>query len=340
MKDRIPVNPGRVLITPEDGSAAFYATITRADNPTEEGTKLNKANLLKDATAALFEYGNGAVPDNIFEFLGKYNLHWWKRRPVGQHVEEKRTVTTGQTIVSSKSSKDATYTIKYADAVFIDPDTLAVSLVNPVSLAVSFNNQDSTFPSLLGKYATNFSSGTSVIYYIPTNAKYTCYTDPYETVFQAGIYTVSGQTVADIGSWEYLRSSDESAYPDSGESGGYEYQYLGVPFDNAVNGAKIEAGVYTGTGTYGSSNPCSLTFDFVPSILIISGVLKSKSTTISGVGSVVMNISYGYYGESYSEYSIRGNVQSIGNQVQWYSDNAASEQMNTSGNTYYYVAIG
>lgn len=65
MKDRVPVNPGRVLITPENGSAAFYATMTRADNPTQEGTPLNKSSLLKDATAALFGLGTDAVPDDV-----------------------------------------------------------------------------------------------------------------------------------------------------------------------------------------------------------------------------------------------------------------------------------
>lgn len=65
MKDRIPVNPGRVLITPENGAAAYYATMTRADNPTQEGTPLNKNSLLKDATAALFGLGTDAVPDDV-----------------------------------------------------------------------------------------------------------------------------------------------------------------------------------------------------------------------------------------------------------------------------------
>lgn len=69
MQDRVPVNPGRVLITPENGSAAYYATMTRADNPTQEGTPLNKASLLKDATAALFGLGTDAVPDDALSAI-------------------------------------------------------------------------------------------------------------------------------------------------------------------------------------------------------------------------------------------------------------------------------
>lgn len=66
MEDRIPANPGRVLVTPENGGSAYYATLTRADNPTQEGTPLNKANLLTDATAALFGLDANAVPNDVF----------------------------------------------------------------------------------------------------------------------------------------------------------------------------------------------------------------------------------------------------------------------------------
>ena len=69
MQDRVPANPGRVLITPENGSAAYYATVTRADNPTQKGTPLNKASLLKDATAALFGLGTDAVPDDALNAI-------------------------------------------------------------------------------------------------------------------------------------------------------------------------------------------------------------------------------------------------------------------------------
>ena len=42
VKDRIPKKPNRILITPENGSAPFYATWQRADEPIEEGTPINK----------------------------------------------------------------------------------------------------------------------------------------------------------------------------------------------------------------------------------------------------------------------------------------------------------
>ena len=42
-KDRVPQKPGRVKITPEDGTA-FYAVMERADEPIEVGTPLHARN--------------------------------------------------------------------------------------------------------------------------------------------------------------------------------------------------------------------------------------------------------------------------------------------------------
>lgn len=52
MRDRIPAagKAGRMLITPENGTAPFYATVTMADDPLEEGTPLVKSTLLSDNT--------------------------------------------------------------------------------------------------------------------------------------------------------------------------------------------------------------------------------------------------------------------------------------------------
>lgn len=66
MQDRVPVNPGRVLITPENNGEAYYATLSRADNPTQEGTPLNKSTFLKDQTALLFGFDPSATPNDVF----------------------------------------------------------------------------------------------------------------------------------------------------------------------------------------------------------------------------------------------------------------------------------
>lgn len=182
MRDRIPVNPGRVLITPEDGSAAFYATMVRADNPTQEGTPLNKANLLKDATAALFGLGADAVPDDVLE-----RIH-----------------------------------------------------------------------------------------------------------------------------------------------------------DLIAGRAQVATGSYTGTGTYGASNPNSLTFDFVPKLVIVAkdglhpGGYDTQWSSTSFIWTYGQTSADKYDGDSTSYIDFT----QTGNKLSWYNKSSANGQCNTSGAAYHYVAIG
>ena len=84
MQDRVPLYPGRVKLNPVSGQANTF-DLTRADQPTQEGTPLNKASLLKDATAALFGKTNAAVPDDILNLLSKSAL---------AQIQEKYTKTT------------------------------------------------------------------------------------------------------------------------------------------------------------------------------------------------------------------------------------------------------
>ena len=235
MKDRVPLYPGRVKLVPVSGQENLY-NMVRADQPTQEGTPLNKATLLKDATAALFGLDTNAVPDDVLAYIGKYNQYWWRRR-----------------------------------------------------------------------------------------------------------------TPVQAGDWEYLQSSDRSAYPDSGEQDGYEYQYLGIPFDNAATAPKIATGSYVGTGKYGSNNPNSLTFEFEPKIVMISSIERNDDFSIFPCFSLPESypsiIGYGWSGlfndqliTSQDNYAKRD-----GNTLSWYykgSSSAAPRQLNSSDKTYTYIAIG
>lgn len=72
MEDRIPTpgQAGRMLITPEDGSAPFYAKLAMADNPTNPGTPLNKETLLQDNTEIqIFGDSNNRTVDEAFSRL-------------------------------------------------------------------------------------------------------------------------------------------------------------------------------------------------------------------------------------------------------------------------------
>lgn len=81
MQDRVPTYPGRVKLIPVLGQENTYEMV-RADKPTQEGTPLNKANLLQDSVANMYGLPESAIPNDVFAFLGKYNLHWWRRRRI------------------------------------------------------------------------------------------------------------------------------------------------------------------------------------------------------------------------------------------------------------------
>lgn len=72
MKDRVPLYPGRVMLTPVSGQESTYDMV-RADEPTQEGTPLSKATFLKDSTASLFGLGSDAVPDDAFAALSRFH---------------------------------------------------------------------------------------------------------------------------------------------------------------------------------------------------------------------------------------------------------------------------
>lgn len=175
MKDRVPTYPGRVQLTLVSGDVY---DLTRADQPTEAGTPLNKATLLKDATAALFGLTSAAVPDDVFA-----------------------AIATGR--------------------------------------------------------------------------------------------------------------------------------------------AQIETGTYDGTGTYGTSNKNTLTFGFVPKIVIVSG-LDYGSEGYGGLPWITGQTTVVSYWGANSSGMWMGTATCAwnGNTIQWYSGVDAIRQLNKSGKTYYYVAIG
>lgn len=88
-----------------------------------------------------------------------------------------------------------------------------------------------------------------------------------------------------------------------------------------LNTAVMAVGSYEGTGTFGQDSPNSLTFDFSPQMVILSG--GGQSLTISG--------------EIKTESGTVGYIE--GNTATWYSVDA-ERQLNQSGQTYSYVAIG
>lgn len=71
MKDRTPKYPGRVQLTPVDGTENTF-DIVRADEPIEQGTPINKKTLLTDETAYLLELKvDDPTPDDAFNHIAR-----------------------------------------------------------------------------------------------------------------------------------------------------------------------------------------------------------------------------------------------------------------------------
>ena len=107
--------------------------------------------------------------------------------------------------------------------------------------------------------------------------------------------------------------------------------------------ARIATGSYVGAGNYGASNPITLTFPFPPKAVLVMGSYY-HALFLSGNG-------FGFAGNG-SHIFARESATWSGNSLSWYVNSArnlliendtsvsSQEQLNKSGETYRYVAIG
>lgn len=277
--------------------------------------------------------------------LDRYTQHWWKRRTILQEIEIANSYAAVD--LSDQPSTTAGVTISYSESAHVDAATNRIELNHPTTVDVSYSKYTNA-NVLAGKYFKN--PVHDEIRYVEPGTQATRSSRDYSGSSSGKMYKVTIQTKAtsiatEIGDWEYLQSNDRGAYPDSGISGGYEYQYLGQPFglDNLLGGTKIATGSYTGTGKYGSDNPNTLTLDFVPQLILIFWAHSGGNApnAIAWLGKD-MGFSYkpaGSNGQWYYTYPITV-LPPNGTDMRWYSPADVSAQMNGSGVEYRYFAIG
>ena len=123
---------------------------------------------------------------------------------------------------------------------------------------------------------------------------------------------------------------------------------------SALGFAKIQTGSYVGTGTYGEDNPCSLTFNFAPKIVLFTDVVRLSDGMVytSSISSnptenliihsldmltttYVQSAGFGQYGTT----AVYGRKSSNGKTIYWYSTSNALRQFNDTDYRYYWVAI-
>ena len=347
MTDRQPTKPGRIALTDEQTNVTKYYTMEMADEPTDVGTPPTKVNLFSDATASKYPAGTETV-DGALGWLGNYAQYRWDRSTYEAAwtyvfgVEKKRTVITSQ----------YTVTFQYSDTISIDNSGNA-SMVNPTTGTYTYSDATTNLAVVRGKFfmitSSTGGSDQGKLLHAGSSAEITTESgssNRYVYIMASDVNTNFGK----YGEWQTLYSNNPNAYPHGGISGGYEYLYFGMPFENSVKPARIETGSYVGTGTYGAKNPCSITFGFTPKLVIMTGTINSIGTYSSN-----FNTDTRYKNIIDFEHIPTGYTSGIGlgdtgystlfgkkyeNTLYWYHTRDSSCQSNTINTTYLYLAIG
>ena len=346
MKDRVPLYPGRVTLTPVSGQANTYDMV-RADQPTEEGTPLNKETLLSNTTAeALGLSGDPTVNDafGALDYVAQYAwYHEWLESQVNYGDNNTIDLWFQQNYAGSITTSYPT--VYYADEISVDIEG-NITLVNPLSIQANTTNfpvsKDGDTHIFAGKYITM--SGE----YALSGVRYVA----DDSLLERGyFYNVQQQLIVDsmqitntrlctatiVGPYnEILYSIDPDAYP-SGQVGFSTYCPTGLVKDAIGKlgiATRIVTGSYIGTGTSGSSARNSLTFDSQPKAVMVT---------------LTDNYNYGGFlwqygitsGRSYqaSTSSSSVTISWSGNTVSWYSKGGNDVQLNTKNDVYYYFAI-
>lgn len=293
-----------------------------------------KQQTMTAATAALFGLGADAVPDDAFGLLSRFqsglgNEYVWAKQASGLVDVVVKSSTTSIIDLGADNVVDA-----YAVASVVDGNIVLSyksSNIYPYSNAVGYYAYYNGNPY----YLTAF-EGSS----------------PNSIKFSANLLTVGQEVVQGVVG--YVNSPNPNAYP---IDDGYTYTALG----QIGNKVQIATGSYTGTGTYGASNPNSLTFDFAPKVImaVCARYTNSGSNFPNGYSyapffaetnqhnvvhmDALTSDAYGWragLGQTNSSKYPYGKKSADGKTLYWYHEGGAGYQYNTSGYTYYYIAIG
>ncbi len=260
-------------------------------------------------------------------------------------------------LISFTTNANATGSLTYAETI-----DMGMNLVNPKTVSFSLSNYSHVSSVLANAFFIDPSDSSQVLYCDGT-PEIEFYSEEFEdwidededgepediiygiryslsiqsggVVKKVSYVNVSGGITERHG---YVSSPNPNAYP---VDDGFTYLVRGQ-----IGGlGRVVTGSYVGTGKYGAANKNTLTFDFQPKVVFITvghfdqftkGVMfvygQSESTVINNGGS---------YSSSQGHISLTW----FGNGLAWWDgyhngDGAAQWQLNTSGLTYYYTAIG
>lgn len=262
IKDRVAVGDDLYTITDSGGKKKLTPSPTEVSEP---GTEINKA-LLQPMADALERIDAGFVPYALYWWRRRAVANGYsetRQTAVGETGVSHYSSTYGKTyyylnaIRNYRSSSDSewyTYysTLTYASSISINQSTGAISLVNPSSYTFTASDNvsnSSVYTRFQGKFVKGFLGVESKVFFIPSSA----YMETNSWTFAQGEeadeqgYEFSSDTdeshmpilinstkVTSTGAWETISADASDAYPHSGESGGYEWAFLGRISDATV----------------------------------------------------------------------------------------------------------
>ena len=312
---------------------------------TSEG--FSKDEILTGATANKFDLSDAAVPNDVFDFLGKFNQHWWRRRTEASHWEIQLEKKTNE-LVALIGGTGGTLTMNYSNEVTISNNG-EISLVSPTEGRLNYSGAESTLKRRQNSYITlkadNYEASTWLdgkIAYIPQNANITYLRETSASAYylRADVEIAKAAYINEDSDWEYVTSSNRSAYPDGGEKDGYVYQYLGVPYDNIKAVPRIATGSYKGDGNV--RKQMSITFDFVPKMVVVKPYYTDPNRQlngytllwIEGLKAVPIHMSTSGLSNTNVDVTIEGTT------IKWFNGDSAKYNLNLKNETYCYFAIG
>lgn len=242
--------------------------------------------------------------------------------------------TLGEVVTGSFRAGATNYTISYnyeaASELTVSDDGRTVSMTSPSAGSFGFMGglEPGDDPAkirafMLGKFVRCTAKGDQLNE--APDTKYPFNTIPSDIVYipsSAQITMANGDVLVD----RYQPVTGYAAIPAN-----TTIEYLGKLGDKA----RVQVLSYIGTGTYGSSNPNSLTFDFIPKLFWISGPGYAYYTD--------MLVFYGdtNRSEGNSDYYFTfNNISWEGKKVSWYSESNTELQANIAGEKYTIRAIG
>ena len=289
----------------------------------------DKEAIISNNTLTSLGLSESSTPDDVFQLLGRFNNNLGNEYLWGKVTYAENLTAIGRSFILSYSPESST-TAEYGDSISFDSEGNAF-IVNSQTVQVGYVADGvidgQNFINLIkGKYVLC----NNVLYKFDSGANFSVSTELSKYIYvESGGNTVESK----IATFGYVNSQYDDAYPPSVPDG-YVYNALGRLGDKA----NIVTGSYVGTGTYGASNPNTLTFDFEPKLVVIKGMDAVSAGTIS-----IFVRGMIYYTVAYSNEIQLTNFQNcrfLGVKMSWYSTSNNQWQLNKSGATYYYVALG